>query len=250
MKRLVVLPFLFLLAHCGNQKIANYSEGSVPVDSTIVGADLEPMISPYRESMEEKMDVVIGKATVGLEKGQGESPLGNFAAEAAYYAGFKYGERTKDVGGGHAMKYSFALLNNGGLRSTINKGEITVGNMFELMPFDNTLVLVKLSPEQVKSCARYLFERKGQPVYNASFKLSSNEESITIGGEPYNFDQDVIIITSDYLASGGDKMNFFKDPIRKWDTGQFLRDVFIAYVKEQHELGAYEVTGKFQFIKE
>ena len=117
----------------------------------------------------------------------------------------------------------------------------------KLMPFDNTLVLIKLSPEKARECAKYMFEKKGQPIYNAKFKLSENSEQMWIGGEEYKFDEDIVVITSDYLASGGDKMNFFAEPLLKYDTGKFLRDVFIDYVKEKKELGAYELTGKFEF---
>lgn len=244
MRKILFLSLAFLVS-CGTQKIVEYQNDSVTIDSTLGDGGLDSIISPYRESMEAEMNVVIGKASVGLEKYIPESPLGNFSSEAAYLAGLEYGKKHVDIGE-QSMLNSFALLNFGGLRAPINQGDITVGNMYELMPFDNMLVLVKISGSKARELAKYLFEKKGQPVYNASFVLTPETEEMKIGGRDYNFDQDVVVVTTDYLASGGDNMNFFSEPLGYWDTGIFLRDIFIDYVKNKQELGGYELTGKIQ----
>lgn len=243
--RKIFFLFLLVLLSCGTQKVVDYKADGVVIDSTIGDGGLDSIISPYRKSMEEEMNVIIGEASVGLEKYIPESPLGNFSAEAAYLAGLEYGNNHLEIGT-TAMVNSFALLNFGGLRAPINQGDITVGNMYELMPFDNMLVLVKISGEKAREMARYLFDQKGQPVYNSSFVLTPDTEEMKIGGKEYQFDKDVIVITTDYLANGGDNMDFFKEPIGYWDTGVFLRDIFIDYVKEKRKLGGYKLTGKIQ----
>lgn len=245
------LPFLFLFIAfgCGTQKIADYKADGVKVDDTAGDGGLDSLIGPYRDSMEVQMDEVIGKANFALEKNSPESPLSNFAAEAAFLEGLKIGQNTRALGP-NIMKRSFALLNFGGLRAPVSKGEITLGDLYELMPFDNTLVLLKLSPEKVRQMCTYLYNSDGQPVFNVTFKLTVEGHEVSIGGEPYNFDQDVVVITSDYLADGGDKMDFLKNPMLKYDSGKFLRDVFIDYVKEKKELGEYKTTGKFEIIHE
>ena len=230
---------------CGTSKIVDYKPGSVTIDSTLGDGGLDSMISPYRQSMEAEMNEVIGHASSTLEKYNPESPLGNFAAEAAYLAGLKYGKSHSEIGE-DAMMNSFTLLNFGGLRAPINQGDVTVGNIYELMPFDNMMVLVKISGSKARVLARYLFNKLGQPVYNAEFVLTPDAESMKIGGKEYNFDQDVVIVTTDYLAGGGDNMSFFDEPIGYWDSGIFLRDIFIEYVKDKKELGDYGLTGKIQ----
>ena len=236
------------LAACGNQKIANYSAGNAEVIDDNSSSELDSLIAPYKAAMDSQMEELIGKANYNLEKEAPESPLGNFAADVVFEAGLQYGAKTKDIGP-DAMKKSICLLNFGGLRSTINKGDLTIGNVYELMPFDNTLTLVKLSGDQMRALAIYIFEAHGQPVSNAWFQLSSNSQAMKIGGEAYDFKEDVIVVTSDYLANGGDKMNFFKDPIRKWDSGILMRDVFIDYIKKEKELGAYPVENRINFVK-
>jgi 2',3'-cyclic-nucleotide 2'-phosphodiesterase (5'-nucleotidase family) len=243
-KSLAFLSLFFLLA-CGTPKIADYKQASVSVDSTLGDGGLESIISPYRESMEKEMNEVIGHASITLDKYAPESPLGNFAAEAAYKAGLVYGSAQQSIGL-KAMNNSICLLNFGGLRAPINQGEVTIGNMYELMPFDNTLVLVKLSGTKMKELASYLFECEGQPVFNTILELSASSERMTIGDHDYRYDEEVIVVTTNYLAAGGDKMTFFKDPLGYWDTGVFLRDIFIEYVKEKKQLPAYSVSGKIK----
>ncbi|UKN02098.1 5'-nucleotidase C-terminal domain-containing protein [Paracrocinitomix mangrovi] len=238
-----------LILSCGTQKIADYKSNSVEIDSTAAESDLDSMINPYRLSMEEEMNKVIGFAGNALEKFAPESPLGNFAADAAYEAGLEYGLKTTDIGS-DKLKKSLCLLNFGGLRAPINKGSITVGNIYELMPFDNIVTLVQISGDKMKELCDYLYEHNGQPVSNATFDLKNDDYKVTIGGEPYRFDEDVVIITSDYLASGGDHMDFFKEPIKKWDSGIFLRDVFIDYVKVKRDLGDYPNEGRMKITKE
>ena len=237
-----------LLISCSTKEIADYDSSNQVIQDTTADAALEALIQPYSDGMKEKMDEVIGYASSTLEKVDPESPLGNFSADIMYAAGLSYASKTKDIGI-NSMKRSFCLLNFGGLRSPINQGNISVGDIYSLMPFDNTLTLVKLTGEQVRLLAKYLMSAHGQPVSNATFQLSSNSEQMTIGGEAYNFDEDVVVVTSDYLANGGDKMDFFKDPIRKWNSGILMRDIYLDHVIATDTLKDYPVEGRITFVK-
>lgn len=247
--RFYFLFVLFAFSCVTPQKITDYKGTSVAVTEEVEDGGLDSLINPYREALNEEMNEVIGTASTTLEKFTPESPLSNFSADAVYNAGAAYGERAKDIGA-EGMSRSMCLLNFGGLRAPINQGNVTVGNIYELMPFDNTLVLVELNGEQMKTLVTYLFEEGGQPIANAQMRLSKNVQEVTIGGEPYNFDSNVMVITSNYLADGGDKMNFFKDPIRRFESGIFLRDIFINSVRTEKQLGPYHPDGRIQFLKE
>jgi 2',3'-cyclic-nucleotide 2'-phosphodiesterase (5'-nucleotidase family) len=249
MKLFSLVFLLFLIsASCGSKKISHYSAANAEVIDDNTPSGLDSLIAPYKTAMDSQMNEVIGKANFNLEKEAPESPLGNFAADVVYAAALEYASKTKEIGL-NAMKRSICLLNFGGLRSTINKGDMTIGNVYEFMPFDNTLTLVKLSGNQMRELAIYIFEAQGQPISNAWFELSTNSQEMKIGGESYTFDEEVIVVTSDYLANGGDKMNFFKEPIRKWDSGILLRDVYINFIKSEKEIGEYPVENRINFVK-
>jgi len=247
-KRGLLLIAVGAFLSCATKEIADFESANHKVEDAEEDSTLNAMINPYSEGMKAKMDEVIGFASTTLEKVDPESPLGNFSADVVYEAGLNYASKTKDIGI-NAMSKSFCLLNFGGLRAVVNKGEVTVGDIYSLMPFDNTLTLVKLKGEQVRELAKYLMSAHGQPVSNATFQLSSNSQQMTIGGVPYNFDEDVIVVTSDYLANGGDKMDFFKEPVRKWNSGILVRDIFLDYVKATDTLGTYPVEGRITFVK-
>lgn len=247
-KQVVYLLLILILTGCGVKKISHYSTQTYPVtDTSFVTHDLDSMINPYKSEMDKKMNLVIGTSTEDLIKYTPESPLGNFVADVIFDSGFKYGLQKDEL----AMHKSntMCLLNFGGLRAPLNKGDITIGNIYELMPFDNEIVVVSISPSQVKEMLVYLFAKHGQPVANVTALLSSDKQKIDIGGRTYNFEKDIYVITSDYLAKGGDKMSFFKSS-KMIQTGVLMRDALLDYVKVKKTIPFFDVEGRIQFIKE
>ncbi|MGV6862209.1 MAG: 5'-nucleotidase C-terminal domain-containing protein [Putridiphycobacter sp.] len=247
--RHLLVSFVFLLAFtsCKVKQIADYKGNNYPIqDTTFSTNDLDTIINPYKSELEVKMNEVIGTANQDLVNGPVENPLGNFVADVVFESGFKFKGSLKafDI----QKTNTFALLNFGGLRASINKGTITIGNIYELMPFDNEIVIVKLTPSKIEELLTYLFQKNGQPIANAIAYLNSSKGKLDIGGSPYNFTQDVYVITSDYLANGGDKMNFFKGaPFFK--TGILMRDALINYVKTVKTLPEFKVEGRIQQIR-
>ena len=84
---------------------------------------------------------------------------------------------------------TIALLNFGGLRAPINQGEITVGNVFELMPFDNTIMMVRLKPQAIAAMLDYLLEKGGQPVSNSRFELSESVKNLYVHDKAFNLEK-------------------------------------------------------------
>ena len=234
--------FLFLFS-CAPKQLAEYSSNNQSLDSTIGGNGLDSIINPYRLNLEKQMSEIIGYSDSTLLNFAPESPLGNFVADVVYNAGYEYAVKNEL---GSTRNSIFSLLNFGGLRAPINKGEISKGNIYELMPFDNSIVIVQLSPEKVKELLNYLHQINGQPVGNAGFRLSLDAKEIIIGEELYQFDHDVFIVSSDYLVNGGDKMDFFKDPINRWNTDILIREALINYVTRAKNILYTPVEGRMQ----
>jgi len=247
--RIFALVFsLLIIVSCKVKQISDYNGVNYPIsDTTFASNDLDSLIQPYKVEMESKMDKIIGVAEEDLIKYTPESPLGNFVADVVFNAGFGYGLKNENLA--FSKSNTLCLLNFGGLRAPINKGDITIGNVYELMPFDNEIVIVSLSPSQVKEMLVYLFIKHGQPISNAVVLLSSDKQKLDIGGKAYNFEKDIYVITSDYLAKGGDKMNFFKSS-KMIQTGTLMRDALLNHVKTKKTIPFYDVEGRIQFIKE
>lgn len=182
--------------------------------------------------MKSKMGEVIGFSEMDVSRAKPNGLLNNWTADALHES-FMNELAGKDF---------FTLLNYGGLRAPISKGEILLEDIFELMPFDNEVVLVKLRRTELVNIGEYLSSRKGEPIAGAILK--GKELLLDDGSSDSNF---FWVITSDYLANGGDNMTFFENKVQEIKTGVLLRDVFINAVKAQ---GNIQVKGDQRIILE
>ncbi len=180
---------------------------------------IESMIMPYRDSLSLEMNEIIANSQTDFSVKRPNSNLGNWVADALFV------NQTKAV---RLSSPIICLLNTGGIRSTINKGQVTIGDMFKLMPFDNEIVWVELPVSVIPEIEEYLKKSGGEPISNCTLKNGKlvfnnwNENASTFW-----------VITSDYLMNGGDKMAFFSKKINVNNTGVLMRDALITEARVQ-----------------
>ncbi|WP_107038000.1 5'-nucleotidase C-terminal domain-containing protein [Brumimicrobium mesophilum] len=191
--------------------------------ATLPDDSLQAFIAPFKKELAANMDRVIGYATEDLLRDRPESTLGNFVIDETE----NYLEENNWLEGNHYI----SIMNHGGLRSPISKGNITVGDIYKLMPFDNTVVLVKLPGKEIVSIFNYLKKSGGEPT--GGFQIDGDMVSL-MNDEP--FGDTLYVITTDYLANGGDNMSFFKQSYESTDTGIFLREALIKRVEAMDTL--------------
>ena len=233
MTRLLLYLTLLILTGCRSTRPeSDYSITEAPVSFTQMSDSLpsdpavEAIIAPYRTRLQERIDEVIGEATAQLVKGTPESALGNMAAEAL----LQVANRVEDT------PVDMALTNNGGLRTPIGAGLITVGRMFELMPFENAMVILNLSAQQVDSLAQQIARVGGEPIAGFSFiidETSRQARDIQVDGQPLTNNRTYRLVTSDYLAEGGGNMPVLWDVSTRQKLTLLLRDAFIEYVRDK-----------------
>lgn len=237
-----IIILVFLLWGCGQSAPTAevlHVNASVTADSS-----LYTTIEPYQKSMSAKMDKVIGYAEQSLVKAQPEGALGNFITDLTLYTAFQFGFMDLPEG------ETFCLLNHGGLRAPISEGEITVGNIYEVMPFDNEIVVVQLSGQKVFELANYVVQYGGHPMSGieivAEKKNDIYEIEVFIHDQLLDLEKEYYVVTSDYLANGGDHMNFFKEPIALTRSGVLLRDAIIAYIEKLDSSVSSKVEGRLK----
>ncbi len=228
----VMLTFLLSVGCKDNYKlIKTNSTNEVVISDFSTDDSLYVIVSPYQKSLENKMNKVLNEADTTLETGLVQGLLGNFTADLLLLKGNQKS----------AQNIQVALLNNGGLRTPIVKGEVTRGNLYELMPFENELVVLELSGAQVLKMVEFIKDKclngttpkSGVPISGMKIKIKGNDVSnIEVSKEPFDIDKTYFVITSDYLSNGGDNMTFFENPIQTIPLGIKLRDVIIEYVEE------------------
>lgn len=202
-----------------------------PQSTAVPAADAqaEALIAPYKAKLDAEMNEVLGVAAKTLEKGKPESTLGNWMSDLFYEQMSEYTKGNID----------FASMNYGGIRiPTLQAGEVTRGKIFELMPFDNMLVVVHADAATVQQFVDKIATDGGIPISKQlHFDIKNGKaQNVTINGKPLQKDKIYKIGVSDYVANGGDDCTFFVDK-KHDDLGVLMRDAIIAYVKKQTTQG-------------
>lgn len=186
-------------------------------------------IAPYRQRVTEQMTAVIGTAPTALVKSNGESPLSNFVAD------LQRTRASRELG----QPIDLGVMSNGGLRAPLPAGQVTLGAVFELMPFENELVVLDAPAAVVQQLFDY-GARVKMAFSGATYTVSPEGKAIDIriGNQPFNPAQSrtYTIAISDYLAGGGDNMVFFK-PIKPRGTGVLLRNAIADQIRELTKQG-------------
>lgn len=197
--------------------------GKIPVSNEIESnLEIDEFVKPYSDSMQAEMNVVIARADTNFIVERPCGNLNNWVADAIFTS------ETKTV---RMAIPIFCLLNTGGIRSTINKGDVTIGDIFKIAPFDNEIVWVKMPVSSIYKIQEYLIKSGGEPISGAWFE---NGKLIVNGVTPDT--KEVMIITSDYLFNGGDNMSFFKDYLDVSFKNKLMRDALIEEAKQQGTL--------------
>jgi 2',3'-cyclic-nucleotide 2'-phosphodiesterase (5'-nucleotidase family) len=215
------------------------------IKDNVVDSQIVKTIQPYKQSLDSKMHEVIGTAPVALTKKTPESNLGNFFAESIF-------QRVKTVANVDTIN-TFAMFNNGGLRTSVPQGDIMVGGMYELMPFENKLVVIKVSGERLVKLLNFIAEKDGAPVAGIRFVIADKKATdITINGKPFDITNIYFVATSDYLAGGGDKFFSADENNSMVKTDILLRDILIDYCRnlnKQNKPVTAQLDGRIQYAK-
>lgn len=194
-----------------------------PTSNTNISSELaddeviNTMILPYKEGMSKAMDEVIGFCPAFLEKKRPSSTIGSFMAEATYQAAASTGERV-----------DFCLLNYGGIRSTLDSGDITIGEVFQIMPFENEITILTLSKAQMDTLFEVMAAKGGEPFANHLWKDQTAYH--IMNRTSYR------VATNDYMANGGDNYAILSRALDRIDTGIKIRDGLITYIKANNPL--------------
>lgn len=231
------------------KKVADLSFKAIPINLKTVGkgADgrkilhpagdpisedqaLVTILRPYVEKVNASLSEVIGHAEKAFPhegSRERETALGDLIADAMLWS-------TGDPG------VDFAFQNGGGIRAGLPPGPITKKTIHEILPFDNSVMVLNLKGSEVLS----LFEHVGkvrigsgafpQVSQGITFTLDAKAHTcwnVRIHGKPIDLDRVYRVATNSYLANGGDGYGMLLKAVDRYDTSRFQRDVLIDYIK-------------------
>jgi 2',3'-cyclic-nucleotide 2'-phosphodiesterase (5'-nucleotidase family) len=234
LKLFVIFLTLFFISSCSqkNYNLTKIEGKQLPItEKGSKTPEIENFIKPYREHINKDLDSVLAYSPETLDKSTGkwQTTIGNLMADVCLQRGnlvFKAREK-KDI--------DLCLLNHGGIRAILPKGNVTTRTAYEIMPFENSLIVVALNGTQILEIASYIIkEKKPQPLSGMTFTISKENtaKNILIQGKPIDINKTYYVVTNDYLANGGDNMNFFLKATDKFDLNYKIRNVLIDYFKE------------------
>lgn len=229
---------LLALVGCKTYHAAQMDVGKTRIDTTLAEVDLEmaAFIEPYRAKLDAKMNTVLCQNEANMEKGKPESTLTNWFADALYAATLQH----------YDIDVDFAIQNYGGIRrGSVAKGDITVGTIYELMPFDNEMIILELDSANVQTLCDRMASSGGWPVSKElRFIITDNKANhITIQGEPLTDDMTYHAMIPDYIANGGDGLKFLID-LKRYRNGVLIRDGLLQYLDGAPAIEAVQLDGR------
>ena len=206
-------------------------------DLTGYGQAMADFIKPYAESLSDQMNEVLGYAPTLMDKGKPQSLLGNFTSDALRIMGEQAYGKPMDLG----------VMNNGGLRNTMQDGDVTLGTLYNIFPFENTLTILEMKGSDVLDLINSLAGKKLDALSGINVTLDLDGDrtyasSIKVGGKPVDPERIYYVATIDYLAEGNSGMSAMTKAVKTTDTGILLRDAMIDYVKQLTAAGK-EITS-------
>lgn len=240
MQRTITYPLLItcvlLLSSCKTHVLKDSFETKnfIVSDSlNILDNEVVQIYLPYKNCLEKDMNRVISVSEKEMVKNKPESSLTNFLADLLLYEGQVIAHNK-----GFNVNPVISFFNYGGIRTYLPKGEITVGNIFELMPFENEMVYLQLTGEQVQEFLNNVAENGGDSLGGVRFQIADGKaKNVKVSGTSLKNDGQYWLATNDYVASGGDDMEIFTKRLELINSGEKIRDVIIAYMEKQQEKG-------------
>jgi len=226
----VCLLLLFLSMSCKQAYIATIEEQSLTVAAPAKpDSRVQTLIAPYRQKMGQAMQDTLGVLTVQLTMQGNDFSLGNWLADICRSVAADSVEERVDL----------AILNSGGIRrSSLSQGPLRRAQLFELLPFDNQLVVLELSSADLRKLITHSAAYGGWPVSKGlRYRIQGDKPvELSYRGKALTAKQHYLVAMPDYIANGGDDCTFLRDTPRIATLG-IMRSLVIAYIKERSEAG-------------
>lgn len=192
----------------------------IEVDGSLKNGAMDSLIAPYKAEKEVSMNVVIGEVEETMEVGLPESKLSNLIADVLLTEGRKY---IADV--------DIAVTNIGGIRRTLFAGPLTIGDVFEILPFDNSLLVLEYKGVEILALADAVALKGGEAIAGMTLTIRDGKaEDVKVGGEVVDTARVYKVVSTDYLSWGNDQLEPLANYIKSTPLNMMMRDAMFDYV--------------------
>lgn len=201
---LALTVLMALGACCSHYQLTQVSRTRVLIDGRYdrPGSEAEAFLAPYAHKVDSLMSPVVGTTARYMASHRPESELSNLLSDILVWGAARMGERA-----------DFAVYNMGGIRAALAKGQVTIGDVLDVAPFENKLCVLTLTGDKVTELFTQIASVGGEGVsHGVALTISRDGRllSATVGGQPIDPKRSYRIATLDYLAQGNDRLVAFK----------------------------------------
>ena len=195
-------------------------------------AEAAKFIAPYQHKVDSIMGPVVGSVAHDMTRHRPESELSNLLSDILVWGGRQFNEQPV-----------FSVYNMGGIRADFAKGDINVGDVSEVAPFENKICFLTLTGEKVLELFQQIAHRGGEGVSHAVRMVITRDgklKGVTLNGEPVDPAKSYRIATLDYLAEGNDQLVAFKsgtDVVAPKSKENNVRYIIMDYFREMKAQG-------------
>lgn len=192
---------------------------SIPQDSTVLS-----VLAPYKKHVHEVMNKVVGFSEGDFVKGKPDGTLGNLVADAVRIAAGNITGKAIDIG----------VITNSSIKSRISPGKITRNTVYNIMPYNNHLVILKLTGTQVREMANEIANAGGEPISGMRMSIVDGEaKAILVGNHVIQDDSLYTVATNDYMANGGGDLSAVWKPVERKDLPLSIRKAISEYISDR-----------------
>ena len=239
-QQIVIFITLWAVTSCREQArhLSEIRGNQLSITDSLQGSDsTDAFIAPYRNRLNAVLDSTLAYAPHLFSKTDGtyNTTAGNLLADLVLaQANPIFHART-------GKEIDFVLLNHGGIRSVISPGPVSARTAYQVMPFENSIVVAEMDGRAVRELVAFLIAAdRPHPISGIQIVLGPDNslEEVNVGGVPFDENRMYYVGTSSYLTQGGDDMVFFKKAAAFTETDYYIRNAIIDYFKEVDTLRA------------
>jgi 2',3'-cyclic-nucleotide 2'-phosphodiesterase (5'-nucleotidase family) len=187
--------------------------------------EIEALIAKYNESVADLVQEVIAEAETDIvQSRRSESAMANLITD---------GWRSQ-------VQTDFVFQNPGGIRDSLAAGPITYEDLYRVLPFDNTIVALRLSGAEIEELLIQGARATGHlEVSGLRYTIDNSQDpaKITITEPQIETDRLYRVSVNSFMAEGGDGLSILKNRPEAVDTGLALRDMVAAWLRAETAAG-------------
>ena len=224
--RLCLLTFILLIfSACSTIKPADSLDG---LDYLAPDYEISAILDAYRPCIDNVMGKPIAIVKDTLRFDQPEGALGNMAADALRNRAALELRRFVHLG----------IIGEGSFKTFFVPGVLTLGDIYEFMPYENRLVVLELRGDQVIELIGQVAKVGGAPISGARFRIDENNRArgILVNSEVVDPNKRYLVATSNWVANGGDQFPALWNPVNRTDLDLNIKDLYVDFFRGRAEL--------------